>query len=320
MPPNVSASQPASTPAPTWSRNSRSTGGSSSAKHPLYIVQGPHGTLRTLDEHPNIDTAGRAPTAAPARQLRHFLPMPQEPAAGPEHPGPAAPPVSASLPDTIPRGPLTADLERPPSTRPPVPTTTLRSLRTIGDLQSLLKGPSAGRENGNGCHAPSLGATPSVDAITATSSAGQSSAMSSASSAGPDVLTGLPGRGAGIGAPAKPQSTSNVVPGPSSRSFGRTPQTTATAASGNDAAPDGLLTPQPAAEEPESNTGVPVFCMMPLDTVCSLCHSLIRTLRPEASQPAAALADCTPQPSSQSLPELHLRCDSESGQAFQLCR
>jgi hypothetical protein len=136
-----------------------------------------------------------------------------------------------------------------------VPSASLRSLRTIDDLQSLLDSPSS-RLHGNGIGSSRLatadGPSPSADAVT--------------SVAGPDVLTG-PGRGAGIGAPAKPQSSSNVVPGPTSRSLCRSPQTTATAAAGDDAASGGLQVPQPAAEEPESNTGVPVFCMMPLDTV-----------------------------------------------------
>ena len=234
-------------------------------------MQGPHGTLRTLDEHPNIDAACRAPTVAPGRHVRHVLPMPEDAASGSLHP--AGSPAPATSQGTIPRGPLTAELERPAWTRPPVPSTSLRSLRTIDDLQSLLKSP-AGHEssngNGNGSHAPSFGASSSAHAAVITSPV-QLVPASSASTAGPDVLTG-PGRGAGIGAPAKPQSSSNVVPGPSTRSLvSRSQQTTATAASGNDAAPDGLLTPQPAAEEPESNTGVPVFCMMPLDTVRRRC-------------------------------------------------
>ena len=209
--------------------------------------------MHTLDDHPNIGVidAGRPQSRHGGRLL-----MPEEAHASAEHPVPGGAPRPDISPASLPRGPLTAELERPAWTRPPVPSASLRSLRTIDDLQSLLDSPSPALQNGHGSGSIYLatadGASPSADAST--------------SVAGPDVLT-RPGRGAGIGAPAKPQSSSNVVPAPSSRFLSRSPQMTATAAVGDDAAPGGLQAVQSAAEEPESNTGVPVFCMMPLDTV-----------------------------------------------------
>ena len=139
-----------------------------------------------------------------------------------------AAPASSSPPAA--RGPSTAELERPVSTRPPVPSASLRRLRTISDLHALV-------EPANQLPVPSKSA--------------------------PDLLVAGP-----TAVMSRPQASSNVVPGPSSRS----------AAARAASAPDDLSCATEAAEEPAACTGVTVFCMMPLDTVrhppraCDLRH------------------------------------------------
>lgn len=137
---------------------------------------------------------------------------------------------AASAPGDSPpssRGPSTADLERPASTRPPVPSASLRRLRTITDLHALMD-PAA--------------------QLPAPSSASPELVLSRGGGGGPLALT-------------RPQASSNVVPGPGSRSAVRQ-QCSAPAA-----VPDELCCAAEAAEEPAACTGVTVFCMMPLDTV-----------------------------------------------------
>lgn len=132
------------------------------------------------------------------------------------------------------RGTLPTELERPPSSRPPIPTPSIRRLTTIADLQALADPPS---------QLP----VPSYTTSEVVLSPGAEKINSGA--------LGL----------SRPHVSSNVLPGPGSRSAAR-PQSAAPAA-----VPDELCCGAEAAEEPAACTGVTVFCMMPLDTVKPKC-------------------------------------------------
>ena len=144
--------------------------------------------------------------------------------------------VSLSSPPLPNRGPSTAGQDRQTYTRPPVPSEGLRRPPTVANLQELIQ---------------------PFSRLKAPSSSAPDLALSPEYRAGGRVLTS---------AAVRPKSAPSVAPSPGSRSAGTLTgprlQPPATAA-----VMDTVSCTAEAQEELASRTGVPVFCMMPLDTV-----------------------------------------------------